>query len=118
MAHKILLIDDDKINVTLIKFRLAAAGYDVDFAHDGDEGLKKAAILKPDLIILDVYMPNLNGFEFLSELKSRQETIPPIIVLTSNETMEDVFKLEGTKGYFVKPVEVTQLINKIKECLR
>lgn len=118
MAHKILVVDDDKINVALVKFGLAEARYDVIFAHDGDEGIEVVKKEKPDLIVLDVQMPNMNGYEFMTELKSTEEQASmPVIMLTANETMEDTFKLEGVKGYFVKPVDMPSLVAKIKECL-
>ena len=118
MAHKILLIDDEKTTVTLVKFGLSSERYDVVVAYDGDEGLKEVENEKPDLIVLDVQMPNMSGYEFMGELKMRQgvETTP-VIMLTANETMEDVFKLEGVKGYFVKPVELEDLVKKIQECI-
>ncbi len=118
MAHKILIIDDEKVNLTLVKFGLAEQGYDVIVAHDGNEGLKKVADENPDLIVLDIQMPNMNGYEFMAELKTSQgfETTP-VIMLTANETMEDIFKLEGVQGYFVKPVKISDLIQKIQECL-
>ncbi|VAX36034.1 hypothetical protein MNBD_UNCLBAC01-102 [hydrothermal vent metagenome] len=115
MAHKILLVDDERVNVTLVKFGLAEQRYDVVVAGDGDEGLEKIESQKPDLIILDIQMPNMSGYEFMSELKMRQgfETTP-VIMLTANETMEDVFKLEGVKAYFIKPVKLSEMIAKIK----
>jgi len=118
MAHKILVIDDERVNLTLVKFGLAEQSYDVRAANDGDEGLKKVESDKPDLIVLDIQMPKMNGYEFMTELKILQgfETTP-VIMLTANETMEDMFKLEGVKGYFVKPVKIPDLIEKIKECL-
>ena len=118
MAHKILLIDDEKINVALVKFGLAAKGYEIVVAYDGDDGLKMVQEEKPNLIILDIQMPRMNGFEFMSELKGIQgfETTP-VIMLTANETMEDVFKVEGVKGYFVKPVKLPPLIEKIVETI-
>ena len=118
MAHKILIIDDDKINIALIKFGLAERRYEVTVAHDGQEGLELVKKYKPDMIILDVYMPKMNGYEFMTELKSIDWLIaPPVIMLTANETMQDVFKLEGVKGYFVKPVEMKDLLKKIVECI-
>ncbi|MDP8212668.1 MAG: response regulator [Candidatus Zapsychrus exili] len=118
MAHKILIIDDDEIGITLVKFGLVSKGYDTVVASDGEEGLKQVKEYKPDLIVLDVQMLNMNGYEFVGELKRIEgvETTP-IIMLTANETMEDVFKLEGVKAYFVKPVNLVDLVAKIKECL-
>lgn len=118
MAHKILVVDDERITVALVKFGLAEKMYDVVVAHDGAEGLEAVQAEKPDLIVLDVQMPKMNGFEFMNELKDIQGVdTTPVIMLTANETMEDVFKLEGVKGYFVKPVNLPLLIEKIVECL-
>ncbi len=118
MAHKILVVDDDKINVALVKFALAEQRYEVFYAYDGAEGLKVAQEHKPDLIVLDVHMPRMNGFEFMAELKQWQGfQTTPVIMLTANETMEDVFKLEGVRGYFIKPVILPELVQTIKQCL-
>lgn len=116
--QKILIIDDDRLNTTLIKFTLAQEGYEVILAGDGKEGLEQVEQENPNLIILDIQMPNMNGYEFMTELKSIQgfETTP-VIMLTANENMEDVFKVEGVKGYFVKPVEPKALIEKVTEII-
>jgi len=117
-AHKILVVDDDRINQALVKFGLAEQRYDVVAASDGDEGLKVLQEEKPDLIILDVMMPNMNGHEFVTELKRLDGFARiPVIMLTSNETMEDMFKLEGARAYFVKPVKLPELVAKIREYL-
>ena len=118
MAHKILIVDDEKINIAIVKFGLAEQRYEVAVANDGLEGLELVKKLKPDLIILDVQMPHMNGYEFMAELKLIEHIIPPpVLMLTANETMQDVFHLEGVKGYFVKPVELKKLIKKIIECI-
>jgi CheY-like chemotaxis protein len=118
MAHKILIVDDEKINIAIVKFGLAQQRYEVVVANDGEEGLGYVRKHKPDLVVLDVQMPNMNGFEFMTELKNMEYIIPPpVIMLTGNETMQDVFKLEGVKGYFVKPVELQDLLKKIVECI-
>ncbi|MBF0484270.1 MAG: response regulator [Candidatus Omnitrophica bacterium] len=118
MSHKILLVDDERINTALMRFSLTQFGYKVFAAFDGEEGLALVEKEKPDLIVLDVLMPKMNGFEFMTELKRMQGMdIVPVIMLTSNETMEDIFRLEGVKGYFVKPVDFVQLQQKIEECL-
>ena len=118
MPHKILVIDDDKINVTLVKFGLAEQNYSVVFAYNGEEGIVKLKKEKPDLIVLDIQMPKMNGYEFMNELKSSPEFSQiPVIMLTANDVLEDVFKVEGVKSYFVKPVNLPGLVKKIKECI-
>lgn len=114
MAHKILIIDDEQINTTIVKFGLSEKRYDVSTAKDGQEGLDLVKQQKPDLIILDAQMPNMNGYEFVGEIKRVEgaQNIP-IIMLTANETMEGMFKLEGVKEYFVKPVKMPELVAKI-----
>jgi DNA-binding response OmpR family regulator len=112
--HKILIIDDEKINTALVKFNLSEKGYEVIQAQDGAEGIERVKEFQPDLIILDIQMPFMNGYEFMAELKRIQgvETTP-VIMLTANETMEDIFKMEGVKDYFVKPVPMDQLFTRI-----
>ena len=117
MPHTILVVDDE-LNVTLVKFGLSQARYKVLVAHDGDEALTVARQQKPHLIVLDVMMPKMSGFEFMNELKVDQvlNTIP-VIMLTANENMEGLFKLEGVKGYFVKPVNLKKMVDKIQSIL-
>lgn len=118
MAHKILIIDDDKINCALIKFTLVGKKYEVVIAGNGQEGLEKIQEVQPDLIILDVHMPEMNGYEFMMELKALGDAVNiPVLMVTANETMEDVFKLEGVKGYFVKPVDLNKLVDSIVEAI-
>lgn len=114
MPHKILIVDDDKISTTLIKFALADKRYDVTCAADGAQGLECVQEIKPDLIILDVHMPNMDGFEFIKELKRKGGyNVPPVIILTVNETMRDVFVHEGVIGYFMKPCNTRTLLSTI-----
>lgn len=118
MPHKILIVDDEKINIAIVKFGLAEQRYDVAVANDGTAGLECVRKYKPDLIILDVQMPPMNGYEFMTELKQIEYILPPpVLMLTANETMQDMFRLEGVKGYFVKPVELKKLMKKIIECI-
>jgi CheY-like chemotaxis protein len=118
MPHKILIIDDDRINTALVKFMLAERCYEVICAEDGEKGLEKVKTEKPDLIILDIKMPRMNGYEFMTELKSMQGfLITPVIMLTAHENLEDIFMMEGVSGYFVKPVDLNALLKKIEKCL-
>lgn len=118
MAHRILIIDDDKVSTALVKFTLEKKGYEVCLANDGAVGLSMMMVTLPDLIILDVCMPNMNGYEFMTELKrSHTKEMPPVIMLTGSETMKDIFELEAVRGYFLKPVVVGELLKKIELCI-
>lgn len=119
MPKNILIVDDDRLNTALIKFGLKDKGYHVLEAKNGREGIALLQSERPDLVVLDIQMPEMSGFEFMNELK----TLPwaggiPVIILTSNDSMRDVFLSEGVKGYFVKPVDLLRLEAKIRECLR
>ena len=115
---KVLIVDDDRINITLLKFSLKEKRHDVLTAEDGVAGLKAVEEVQPDIIILDVQMPRMSGFEFMSELKSLPGgSSIPVIMLTANDNMQDMFFAEGVKGYFVKPVDPVKMESKILEIL-
>ena len=118
MAKKILIVDDDRLSVALIRFALKEQLYDVATAEDGFQALDAVRSFQPDLIVLDIQMPRMSGFEFMNEIKS----IPggaaiPIIMLTANDNMQDIFMAEGVKGYLVKPIDPPLLVTRIKACL-
>jgi CheY-like chemotaxis protein len=121
MTQKILVVDDSKVVVAMLKDTLEENRYQVCTAYDGKDGIEKAKNENPDLIILDVHMPALTGYEFVRALRAHRliegKKAVPVIMLTASEEMEDIFKIEGVQGYFVKPVEMNVLIQKIKECL-
>ncbi|MEI6437617.1 MAG: response regulator [Candidatus Omnitrophota bacterium] len=117
MAPRILIVDDDRLNITLLKFTLKEKRYEVQTADDGIEGIKALAVFKPDLILLDIQMPNMNGFEFMAELKAVGSGDIPVIVLTANDNMQDMFYSEGVKGYFVKPIDPPRIEVRIREVL-
>ena len=111
MAHTILLIDDDQGILEVINKILKEEGFDVISALDGKKGLDMVLSNDPDLILLDIRMPNMNGYEFMRSLRAQRviegKPLTPVIMLTGIEAMEEVFKLEGAKGYLVKPVDTT-----------
>ncbi len=118
VPHKILIVDDDRLSLTLIQFALKEQLYDVATAEDGFQALDAVRSFGPDLIVLDVQMPKMSGFEFMNELKN----IPggsaiPVIMLTSNDNMQDIFFAEGVKAYLVKPVAPSKLEARIRACL-
>ena len=122
MAKKILLVDDDRGIVEVIKNVLVGKNYEIITAYDGKEGYEKVQNENPDLVILDIRMPSMNGYEFIRSLRAERGRLGapmvPVIVLTAKEKMEEVFRLEGVKGYLVKPVDPVKLTQKIEECLR
>lgn len=118
---KILVIDDYPDNVFLIQDRLEKAGYDVYTAYDGTTGLEKAFEHEPDLILLDVMMPDISGFDVCKTLTSDDRTkLIPIILLTALTDTNNVKEgLDaGAFDYIKKPFNKTELLSRIKSALR
>jgi DNA-binding response OmpR family regulator len=118
---KILVVDDEPDAVELIKFNLKAAGYEVTTAADGDEALKKARALLPDLIVLDLMLPEVDGLEVCKILRRDPKvSAVPIIMLTAKAAEIDrVLGLElGADDYVTKPFSPRELVLRIKRLLR
>ncbi len=116
---RILVVDDDPHIVDLVKNRLEVNNYKVIVASDGKEGLEEYKAEQPDLIILDILMPQMDGYTFIRELKTITNwKLPPIIVLTAKEKMQDIFKIEGVSNYMVKPFKAEELLERIKKLVR
>jgi DNA-binding response OmpR family regulator len=117
MAKRILVVDDEIQLVEMVKMRLEAAGYDIILAYDGQEGFEKAKKDKPDLIILDLMLPRMDGYKVCGLLKSdsRYSGIP-IIMFTARAQEEDarLGKDLGAEEYLTKPFEPKILLEKIK----
>lgn len=116
---KILLIEDEPNQVMMIKFRLEANNFDFISACDGEEGLKKASEEKPDLILLDLILPTIDGYEVCRRLKQSPDKNIPIIILTAStahigaELMKKCLSC-GADDYIIKPFEPAELLAKIK----
>jgi len=106
MAKKILVVDDERHIVRLVEVNLTRAGYDVISAYDGVEALEKVAEDIPDMIVLDVMMPRMDGFEVLKNLQAdpKYKDIP-VIMLTAKAQDADIFKgwQSGVSSYLTKP---------------
>jgi len=122
---QILLVDDDPDFVEAVRVIVESGGYDVQVAYDGQEGLEAVAENKPDLIVLDVMMPVMNGHEACAKLKGDETTkeIPIILltavadrVTTSTYTHRDMLESEA-EDYMPKPVEPQELLERIKSWL-
>ena len=120
MGKKILIVDDEAQLVEMMKMRLEATNYDVVTAYDGQEGFDKARNEKPDLIILDLMLPKMDGYKVCGLLKkdTRYSKIP-IIMFTARAQEEDKKLGEemGAEAYITKPFEANTLLAKIKELL-
>lgn len=114
---KILFIEDEPDLITLIKTRLEANDFEVVTAADGEEGLKKVYEERPSLVLLDVIMPKMDGFEVCRRLKSDPEVAGiPVVIITASG-VRDVEKKSfeaGAQGFIRKPFEPTDLLWKIK----
>lgn len=118
---KILVVDDEPDAIELVKFNLKGAGYDVLTAADGDEALKKARAVLPDLIILDVMLPEVDGLEVCKILRRDQRiSATPILMLTAKAAEIDrVLGLElGADDYVTKPFSPRELVLRVKRLLR
>ena len=117
-TRKILVVDDEKNIVDIIKFNLKKEGYEVITASDGQEGILKAHMETPDLILLDIMMPNVDGYEACRKIREKFDT--PIIMLTARaEEVDKVLGFElGADDYVTKPFGVRELMARVKANLR
>lgn len=118
---KILVVEDETFLVKIYSVKLKKEGYDVTLATDGEEAIKMAAETKPDLILLDLILPKLNGFEALEEIrKNASLKKTPVIVLSNLGQEEDIKRAEslGATDYLVKAnFSIQDVVSKIKTVL-
>jgi two-component system alkaline phosphatase synthesis response regulator PhoP/two-component system response regulator VicR len=114
---KVLVCDDERHIVRLIQVNLERQGFEVVTAYDGKEGLEKVKKEKPDLLVLDVMMPYMDGFDVLKELRREPETEAlPVIMLTAKAQDKDVFEgyHYGADMYLTKPFNPMELVTFVK----
>ena len=120
MNKTILIVDDEKDLVSMVKMRLEAVGYNTIEAYDGQEALNKAQNENPDLIILDLMLPKMDGYKVCRMLKfdSRYKSIP-IIMFTARvqDSDKELGQEVGADAYVTKPFEAEVLLSKVKELL-
>ncbi len=118
MAKKILVVDDEKPISDIVKFNLDKEGYDVVTAYDGEEALKKVEAESPDLILLDLMLPKIDGLEVARQIRKEHDT--PIIMLTAKDSeIDKELGLElGADDYVTKPFSNRELVARVKANLR
>jgi CheY-like chemotaxis protein len=117
---KILLVEDNEMNRDMLSRRLERRGHSVVIAHDGGQGLSMAGTEMPDLILMDISLPVMDGCEVTRRLKADKRTRHiPIIALTANALVTDRVKAinAGCDDYDTKPIEFSRLSEKIHNCL-
>ena len=116
--NKILIVEDETNIADSIKLNLEAEGYNVEYTTDGQMGLHYARTLKPDLIILDIMLPKLDGFE-VNKIIQKELSIPVIFLTAKSDELSTVLGLElGADDYISKPFSMRELISRVKAVLR
>ncbi|OGQ50083.1 MAG: hypothetical protein A3I09_02430 [Deltaproteobacteria bacterium RIFCSPLOWO2_02_FULL_47_10] len=118
---RILIVDDNKVNIELLKAQLKSYNYTIEMALDGEEALEKISKNPPDMVLLDLMMPKISGYEVCRSIKQNKDTqFIPVIVITALQELDDKLKaIElGADDFLVKPFNKLELITRIKSLLR
>ena len=119
MGKKILVVDDEKSIVDILVFNLFKEGYETLEAYDGAAGLELALTEDPDLILLDLMLPEMDGFEVCRRLREQGRTVPIIMLTAREEEANKVLGLElGADDYITKPFSVRELVARVKANIR
>ena len=119
MGKRILIVDDEKNIVDILSFNLKREGYEILAAYDGETGLRLASVESPDLILLDVMLPIMDGFKVCSEIRSRDFATPIIMLTAREEETDKVFGLElGADDYITKPFSIREVLARVKTNMR
>jgi len=118
-AGTILIVDDEKAIVDILKFNMMKEGFNTLCAYDGKEGLRLARENNPDLILLDVMLPYMDGFEVCKTLRADGNNVPIIMITAREEETDKVFGLElGADDYITKPFSIRELTARVKTNMR
>lgn len=119
MGKTVLIVEDEKTIVDILKFNLMREGYDTLEALDGLTGLELGRTKDPDLILLDVMLPGMNGFDVCAALRDGGSTVPIIMLTAREEESDKVFGLEaGADDYITKPFSMRELLARVKANIR
>ena len=119
MSKRVLIVEDERAIVEILKFNLMREGYETLEALEGPAGLELARTADPDLILLDVMLPGMNGFEICSALRDGGSAVPIIMLTAREEESDKVFGLEaGADDYITKPFSMRELLARVKANIR
>ena len=119
MAKTVLIVEDERAIVEILKFNLKREGYETLEALDGQTGLLLAQTEDPDLILLDVMLPKMNGFDICAKLRDAGSTVPIIMLTAREEETDKVFGLEaGADDYMTKPFSMRELLARVRANIR
>lgn len=119
MTNTILVVEDEQSIATLLQYNLKQAGFEVIIANDGEEGLHKAIEHKPNLILLDLMLPKMDGMEVCKELRIQKVETPIIMLTAKDDEFDKVLGLElGADDYMTKPFSPREVIARVKAVLR
>lgn len=119
MNNKILIIEDEKPIAELLKYALEKERFDAAMAHTGEEAFEKIESYRPDLILLDLMLPDMDGLTICREVTANNKEIPIIIVSAKNDQIDKLIGLEyGADDYITKPFDIREVILRIKSVLR
>lgn len=119
MKNKVLVVDDEQSIVTLLKYNLEQAGFDVITSMDGAEGKALAIEESPDIIVLDLMLPTLDGIEVCKQLRQQKVTTPILMLTAKDDEFDKVLGLElGADDYMTKPFSPREVIARVKAILR
>ena len=110
----VLVVDDDEVTRRMIADALVAEGYTVRAAASGAEAIRSVRRRRPDLILLDVHMPGVDGWQVLEELRSAAGPQTPVVVMTAGDLAQDRALSSGAQGYLGKPFEVQDLVEAVQ----
>ena len=119
MKKKVLVVEDERSIITLLQYNLQQAGYEVITAMDGEDGLEKALVERPQIIVLDLMLPKLDGIEVCKQLRQNKVDIPILMLTAKDDEFDKVLGLElGADDYMTKPFSPREVVARVKAILR